>query len=249
MDQDKYIQALINLHQGLDRQGPGDLEFSEFIISQLPELPANPRVADIGCGAGAGSLFLAEKFQSKVKAVDFARVFLDQLMERAKQKGLEDLIEPIQKDMDSLGWPPACLDLLWSEGAAYNITFEGAVNYWRPLLVQGGIAIISEMTYFTDNPSKALKEYMANAYPGIKTESENVDVIKAAGFDVLGVHRLPSKAWWKNYYDPLRKNLDALKDTDDEMMQIVIEETEAEMTFFQEHHQEYGYTFFIMQAV
>ncbi len=249
MDQDKYIQALINLHQGLDRQGPGDLEFSEFIISQLPELPANPRIADIGCGAGAGSLFLAEKFQSRVKAVDFARVFLDQLMERAKQKGLEDLIEPIQKDMDSLGWPLACLDLLWSEGAAYNITFEGAVNYWRPLLVQGGIAIISEMTYFTDNPSKAVKEYMSNAYPDIKTESENVDVIKAAGFDVLGVHRLPAEAWWKNYYDPLHKNMDALKDTDDEMMQIVIEETEAEMAFFREHHQEYGYTFFIMQAV
>ena len=35
----------------------------------------------------------------------------------------------------------------------------------------------------------------------------------------------------------------------DDKMQIVIEETEAEMNFFKEHHQEYGYTFFIMQAI
>ena len=249
MNQEQYIEALINLHQGLDRQGPGDLEFSEFIISQIPELPANPRIADIGCGAGAGSLFLAEKFQSKVKSVDFARVFLDLLMDRARQKGLEDLIEPIQKDMDSLGWPPACLDLLWSEGAAYNITFEGALKYWRPLLVKGGIAVISEMTYFSDKPSKAVKEYMAGAYPGIKTESENIDIINSLGYNLLATHRLPSEAWWKNYYNPLRKNMDTMKETGDEMMQIVIEETEAEMNFFKEHHQEYGYTFFIMQAV
>ena len=57
--QQKYIAALIRLHSGLERQGPGDIDFSEFIITQLPKLPPNPRIADIGCGAGAGALFLA----------------------------------------------------------------------------------------------------------------------------------------------------------------------------------------------
>ena len=66
-DQEKYIKALIELHQGLERQGPGDKDYSEYIISQLPELPAKPCIADIGCGAGAGTLILAEKFKSKVK--------------------------------------------------------------------------------------------------------------------------------------------------------------------------------------
>ncbi len=38
--QEKYIEALITLHSGLERQGPGDPDFSDFIIRQLPELPA-----------------------------------------------------------------------------------------------------------------------------------------------------------------------------------------------------------------
>ncbi|MBW1890583.1 MAG: class I SAM-dependent methyltransferase [Deltaproteobacteria bacterium] len=65
-------------------------------------MPTNPRIADIGCGAGAGTLFLADKFRSKVRAVDFSREFLDELINRAKQRGLEYLVETIECDMGSL---------------------------------------------------------------------------------------------------------------------------------------------------
>ena len=124
-EQEKYIRALIQLHRGLERQGPGDTDYSDYIISQIPELPTNQRIADIGCGAGAGALFLADKFRSKVRAVDFSREFLDELEDRAKQRGLEHLVEAIECDMGNLNWKPETIDLLWSEGAAYNLTFEG----------------------------------------------------------------------------------------------------------------------------
>ena len=78
-EQEKYIRALIELHRGLERQGPGDTDFSDYIVSQIPELPSNPRIADIGCGAGVATLFLADKFRSKVRAVDIARDLLDEL--------------------------------------------------------------------------------------------------------------------------------------------------------------------------
>jgi len=65
----RYIQALIRLHISLERQGPGDTNLSNQILSLIKELPANPRIADIGCGTGAGTLFLAEKFESKIRAV------------------------------------------------------------------------------------------------------------------------------------------------------------------------------------
>ncbi len=145
----KYVKALIELHCGLERQGPGDSEFSEYIIKQLPQLPPNPCIADFGCGAGAGTLILAEKYHSKVKAVDFSREFLDELIHRARQKGLESLVEAIECDIASLDWESGTIDLLWSEGAAYNITFEGALKVWRPLMAVNGIAMISEMNYLT----------------------------------------------------------------------------------------------------
>jgi len=57
--QAEYITALINLHRGLDRQGPGDADFSRHILSLLSALPPKPRIADLGCGSGAGALLLA----------------------------------------------------------------------------------------------------------------------------------------------------------------------------------------------
>jgi SAM-dependent methyltransferase len=248
-EQEKYIEALILLHSGLERQGPGDSDFSDYIIKQLPELPPNPRIADIGCGAGAGALILAKNYHSKVKAVDFSKEFLDQMMHQARQEGLEDLIEPVECDMGNLGWEPETIDLLWSEGAAYNITFEGALEAWRPLLAEHGIAVISEMNYFSNDVPEIVPKYMKTAYPGIKTESKNADLINSSGFEGLAVHRLPSKAWWDNYYNPLRENIKALKDTGDEVMRAVLNETEEEMKFFKEHQEHYGYTYYIMRAV
>lgn len=247
--QEKYIEALIALHSGLERQGPGDPAFSEFIIEQLPELPPNPAIADIGCGAGAGALILARKYRSRVKAVDFSKVFLDQMMQRARLEGLEGLIEPIECDMGKLDWQPGSIDLLWSEGAAYNISFEGALITWRPLMAANAIAVISEMNYFSNDAPEVVVHYMKSAYPGIKTESANSDLINSSGFKLLALHRLPTNAWWENYYDPLREKITALKDTDDHVMQAVIDEAEEEMKFFKVHHDDFGYTYYLMCAV
>ena len=248
-EQEKYIRTLIELHRGLDRQGPGDTDYSDYIISQIPELPTNPRIADIGCGAGVGTLFLADKFRSKVRAVDFSREFLDELEDQAKQRGLEHLIETIECDMGNLNWEPRTIDLLWSEGAAYNITFEGALKAWRPLMAANGIAVISEMSYFTSEVPESVQVYWQNAYPNIGTESENSNHGNSSGFEVLGIHRLPSKAWWDNYYGPLKENMNFFKHSEDSIMQSVIKETEEEMKLFEEHEKHYGYSFYIMKAV
>ena len=248
-EQEKYIRALIELHRGLERQGPGDTDFSDDIISQLPELPTKPRIADIGCGTGAGTLFLADKFRSKVRAVDISRDFLDELDNRAKQRGLEHLVETIECDMKSLDWKPESIDLLWSEGAAYNLTFKGALKAWGPLMAPNGIAVISEIGYFTSEVPESLKVYWQNAYPAIGTESENSIHANSSGFKILGIHRLPSKAWWENYYGPLRDNMNFFKHSEDSIMQAVIKETEEEMKLFEEHEEQYGYSFYMMKAV
>ena len=248
-EQEEYIQVPIELHRGLERQGPGDKDFSNRIISQIPELPPNTRIADIGCGAGAGTLLLADKFRTNIRAVDLSREFLTELEERARQQGFDHFIETFECDMESLDWEPESIDLLWSECAAYNITFECALKAWRPLMVTNGIAVISEMNYFTNEVPETVLTYMQNAYPDIKTESENSEIIRSSGFEILGIYRLPSKAWWINYYEPLREKILSLKDSKDSTMQAVISETEAEMEFFKEYDDFYGYSFYVMRAI
>ena len=181
--------------------------------------------------------------------MDFSREFLDELEERAKLRGLEHLVETIECDMGRLDWNPESIDLLWSEGAAYNLTFKGALKAWRPLMAANGIAVISEINYFTSEVPESVRVYWQNAYPAIGSESENAKHANSSGFGILGIHRLPSKAWWDNYYGPLRENIDACKHSQDSVMQTVIRETEEETKLFEAHAKHYGYSFYIMKAV
>jgi len=248
-EEEETIQALIELHVGLERQGPGDIDFSNHILSMLSGLPVNPRIADIGCGAGAGALLLADRFKSNVRSVDLSQEFLNDLIDRAKQRGLDHLVETIKCDMGSLNWKPGTVDLLWSEGAAYNLTFEGALRAWRPLMATDGIAVISELSYFTSDVPESLRAYWQDAYPTIGTETENSNHANSFGFEILGVHRLPSEAWWDNYYEPLRRNIRSFEHSEDKIMRSVIREAEEEMSLFHEYEKYYGYSFYVMKAV
>ncbi len=248
--QTESIAALIELHRGLERQGPGDTTFSRRLLQKLGPMPANLHIADLGCGSGAAALLLAEHYQCPVTAVDSCSVFIDELKLRVRQSGLAHLITPIQADMAELGaeldWPLACIDLLWSEGAAYNLGFERALVLWHPFLKDNGIAVVSEMSWFTDEPPQPAFDFWSAAYPTMGSESENIDRARRAGYQVLATHRLPSDVWWKNYYTPLRARIQQVEMTP--AMQVVVQETETEMELFKKFSDSYGYTFYILQA-
>lgn len=247
-EQDAQIAALIELHRGLERLGPGDAAFSRQILADLPRPPANPGIADLGCGTGAGALLLAEWFGARVRAVDLSRGFLDELAARAQRCGLASLVEPIKADIGRLDWPAGTIDLLWSEGAAYILGFDTALRQWRPLLAPAGIMVISELSWFGDDIPAPARTYWEQAYPSIGSETENVAHAGAEGFEVLGVRRLPATAWWDNYYGPLQARIDALGGHTDAAMQGVIRETEAEMALFRAHSDAYGYAFYVLRA-
>jgi ubiquinone/menaquinone biosynthesis C-methylase UbiE len=244
--QTEYIATLTHLHRGLDRKGPGDADFSRHILNNLASLSPRPQIADLGCGSGAGALLLAQHYQSPVRAVDSSPVFIGELKARANQLGLDHLIIPIHGDMAQLDWSLGSVDLLWSEGAAYNLGFEQALKIWRPLLANSGIAVISELSWFTDHPPEAAIAYWQNAYPMMGTEAENIARANKSGFNVLSIHRLPSQAWWANYYAPLRERMQQIEITPSN--QLVIRETEEEIRLFEKFSDSYGYTFYILQS-
>ena len=246
--QSKQIEALIDLHRGLERLGPGDAAFTKHILSILPKLPENPCIVDLGSGTGAGTLILADWYKTKITAVDFSAPFLAELQSHAKAHGLDHLIRTEMGDIGDLKWPEASIDLLWSEGAAYNLTLEGALKAWRPLMTSNGIAVISEISWFTDAIAGPVWEYWKKAYPAIAGESENSKRANAAGYEVLGIHRLPSEAWWTNYYEPLTARMKTLRPSADSVMQAVIDETEIEIELFRNCEDSYGYSFYILKA-
>ncbi|MDZ4178136.1 MAG: methyltransferase domain-containing protein [Coriobacteriia bacterium] len=245
---DPALAALVELHTGQPRQGPGDEAFSKRMLAMLPDLPEHPRIIDMGCGSGAGTILLAEHFGVPVTAVDLFPAFLGQLKQTAEERGLSHLVRPIEADMGSLDLPDASIDLLWSEGAAYILTFAGALQSWRPFMADGGLAVISEISWFAEDVPDALAAYWDAAYPAIADESVNRERAEAAGYAVLGVHRLPSSAWWDNYYDPLQRRIEEIAPGADEIMTSVIAESEEEMELFRQYSDYYGYSFYILEA-
>lgn len=243
---DDGIRALIELHRGLARQGPGDAAFARALLNTLPPLPPEPRIADLGCGGGESALMLAEHFRSPVLAVDLIPDFLDDLKLCAAAAGLADRITVIQADMGALDWRPGSIDLLWSEGAAYNLGFEEALRSWRPLLAEGGIAVVSEMSWFSDHPHTDALAYWQNTYPGMADEAENRTRANRAGYRVLDTRRLPHQAWWDKYYGPLRRRMEALRERPD--LQEAIQETSQEMALFERFSDDYGYTYYVLAA-
>ena len=244
----EQIEALIELHRGLKRLGPGDASFSKHILSLLPQLPQNPCIVDLGSGTGAGTLILAAWYKTRITAVDFSRPFLEELQRHAAAEGLDHLIRTEEADIGNLNWPAASIDLLWSEGAAYNLTFEGALKAWRPLMAINGLAVISEISWFTNKIPGPVLKFWGEAYPVIAAESENARRANGAGFEVLGIHRLPSEAWWTNYYEPLKARMNSLQPAANSVMQAVIDETEVEIELFRNCEDSYGYSFYILKV-
>lgn len=240
------LAALLDLFRGLDRKGPGDAGFTRDLLRSLPPLPRAGRIADLGCGSGAGALLLAEHYRREVLAVDTAECFLEELAGRVARAGLGGLVTPVHADMRALDWPPASVALLWSEGAAYVLGFEEALRTWRPLVAPGGLSVVSEMSWFTaDRPGPAV-EFWRTGYPTMGDEAENVRRAERAGFELLETRRLPFAAWWGNFYDPLRARMKDLEGS--AFHEAVLRETEEEIALFELYGDHYGYTFYVMRA-
>lgn len=241
-------EALVALHSGTQRQGPGSSAFARALLDRLPDLPEGQGIADLGSGSGAASLQLAKHYGRPVLAVDLADAFLESLSSQAKAQNLSGLITPMNADMGTLDPGAHWFAMIWSEGAAYCLTFEGALKAWRPLLAEGGIAVISEMSWFSqDRPAEAAAFWEA-AYPQMADEQTNLALAQKHGFIPLFTERLPVQAWWDSYYNPLLEKVAEFSDAPSPAMQGVLAETRREIDLFRKFPEIYGYTFYVLQA-
>jgi SAM-dependent methyltransferase len=235
------------LFEGLPRQGPGSDACTRAALRRLPELPAAPRVLDLGCGSGRSALVLADALRTKVIAVDNHQPFLEQLRASARARGLDELIEARCADMAAPGMPAGSIDLLWSEGAIYLLGFEEGLRLWRPLLRPGGSLAVSECSWLVAEPPAEAVAFFREGYPGMAGIEENIDRARAAGFDLIDHFRLPPAAWWDEYYTPLEQRMAHLAPAADAELAAVIDETRREIELYRRHGHAYGYVFYLLR--
>ena len=231
----------------IDRQGPGSDEATRLALGFTKGIASGSRIADIGCGTGSSALLLAKDTGASVTAIDLFPQFLTRLAERASAAGLADRITTAASSMDALGYADDTFDMIWCEGAIYNIGFEKGLQYWKPMLKGGGYIAVTDATWLTDNRPTEIKAFWRDAYPGITTMAENIRTIQRCGYTPVAAFSLPDACWTSNFYVPQQLAQEAFlaRHGSDPTALGLVRNQRHEAELFSRYHQYYGYVFYI----
>lgn len=247
------LDLLIDLHQCNHRQGPGGDPQTELALQLTGLDPAAPlAVADIGCGTGASTLALARLLpQAHITAVDFLPPFLAQLQQRAAAAGVAHRVSSLEASMDALPFADERFDLIWSEGAIYNMGFENGVKNWRRFLKPGGLLVASELTWTTQTRPPDLQQHWETEYPEVGTASAKMGVLERNGYATLGYFVLPASCWRDNYYRPLQAGFSdfLLRHGHSAAAQAVVAEQAQEIALFEAYKAYFGYGVYVTKRV
>lgn len=242
------LELIIDLHKNSDRQGPGS-ENDTLRALDLLNLPIDQtlKVADIGCGAGGQTISLAKNLNGQVTAVDLFPEFLNELNEKSQKLGLTDKIITLEKSMDNLPFNEGELDLIWSEGAIYNIGFEIGLKKWKDYLKVGGYLAVSEITWITQSRPEEIEEFWKAEYPEVDTASNKIRQLENNGYSLVGYFYLSQDSWIETYYKPMQARFETfLKRNDNsELAKKVVEDNQAEIDLYQKFKDYYSYGFYI----
>ena len=242
------LELIIDLHKNSERQGPGS-ENDTLKALEFLSLPTDQtlKIADIGCGSGGQTISLAKNLNGQITAVDLFPEFLMELDEKAQNLSLKDKIVKLEKSMDDLPFAIGEFDLIWSEGAIYNIGFENGLNQWKDYLKVGGYLAVSEITWITPFRPKEIEDFWKAEYPEIATASKKIRQLENNGYTLVGYFYLSPDSWIENYYKPLQSRFeDFLKRNNySALARKIVADSRAEIELYQKFKDYYSYGFYL----
>ena len=242
---------IFKIFESFPRQGPGDDEHTQKAFSLIAEpLKGGGEILDVGCGKGVQTMALARLCPScRITATDIHQPFLDAVDEKIAAGGFSGRIKTVCASMDDLPFGEESFDILWAEGCSFIMGFENAVRYWKKFLKPGGYMMISDLFWFTESPSAEAREFFAEIDPTLMVEEKGFEIIRNAGFELVGSFRLPSRVWEESYYGEVkRKYGDLLEEfKDNEAALGIIEGLKKQIEIFAAYSDEYGYTYTVMR--
>ncbi len=239
------LDPIDRLFGGMEKLGPGDNEHTLAVLDLLPKRRFGI-VVDAGCGTGRQTLALARALRTTIHAVDTHEPFLRELQGRASAAGLAHLVQTHCMDMKDLARISPIIDLVWSEGSAYNMGFANALEMWSRAIPRGGFAVVSELSWLRAQRPAAVTEYFRAAYADMRSVEHNVDTATASGYDLIATLTLPRAAWVDGYYELLQPRATALLNDSDERVREFALETLKEIEIFESSEGSYGYVFYAL---
>lgn len=246
------IKLLTDLHVHNHRQGPGSNEvFNQALKLSGIETNKHLQIVDIGCGTGAASIALAKSTDASITALDFIPAFLKKLKRNAENAGVSDRVTTLVADMNDLLFQKEQFDVIWSEGAIYNIGFLNGIKAWKKYLKPNGILVVTEITWLTDDVPEELRNYWEEEYPEIALASTKIQQLEKNGYTPINYFVIPPDCWLTEYYIPLQAGfvdfLDRHKHS--EKAKNIVEAEQEEIELYKKYQQYYSYGCYIARKI
>ncbi|HVM17287.1 MAG TPA: methyltransferase domain-containing protein [Gaiellaceae bacterium] len=115
------------------------------LVGDHLRLGPGSRVLDVGCGKGGPALLLAREFGCRVLGVELREAFADEARRRAREEGLEELVEVRTADAANLPLQPEEWDAALCLGATFVWgTIADAAAALAPAVRRGGGVAVGE---------------------------------------------------------------------------------------------------------
>lgn len=151
----RHVHEQEHEHDAGDHSEILDLDaevLAEHIASITAWLPvgSGPRhIVDLGCGTGAGSLALLDRFpEAEVTAVDVSAAHLHRLQEKAA--GAAGRLRVVRADLDATAWPGlGTPELVWASASMHHMSDpDRTLRQVHDLLAPGGLFAVVELAGF-----------------------------------------------------------------------------------------------------
>jgi len=231
----------------IERQGPGSEDSTLKALGFIDNLTEQSVIADLGCGTGGQTMTLAQHTTGEVIGLDLFPGFIDRFNQNAASLNLQNRVKGIVGSMDALPFQAEELDLIWSEGAIYNIGFERGINEWRNYLKKGGYIAVTEASWFTDERPAEINDFWNEAYPEIDTIPVKIAQLQKAGYIPIAAFCLPEYCWTDVFYKPQVEAQRVFREKypDNQMAKELLENLIHEEKMYQQYKAYYGYVFYI----
>lgn len=235
----------------VERQGPGSPEITVKALSFIDNLTAQSHIADLGCGTGGQTMILAGNSKGKITGMDLFPDFIHIFNRKAELLNLQNRINGIVGSMDNLPFGKEELDLIWSEGAIYNIGFQRGLNEWHKYLKPGGYIAVTEVSWFTDKRPAEIHDFWMEAYPEIDTIPNKVEQMQKAGYIPVASFILPENCWTEHFYAPQVEAQEKFlkKYAGNKTAEEFIANQRHETQLYHKYKEFYGYVFYIGKKI
>lgn len=137
---------------------------------------------------------LAHSSPARIVAVDNLQPFIDVQNREARRLGITNRLEARVADMRRLDFADGSLDLIWCEGAIYNMRVEAGLRDWLRLLPRNGHVALTEVCWRKPEQPATCVAFWNQEYPAIRdTPPRSRKSLKRAAMRRWGTSRSPGR--------------------------------------------------------